>query len=119
MRIINAFFYSCQGLSATWQNEASFRLEIMLTLLVVPLVFYIGKNAIERAVLWFSWFLIPIIELVNSALETTVNRISTDLHPLSGMAKDIGSAAVFLTIVNAAIVWGICCLRCRSVSTTK
>ena len=107
MRLINAFFYSCQGLSAAWHNEASFRLEVIITLLLIPLVFWLGKTRIERALLWFAWILVPLMELVNSGIEAVVNRIGPEWHPLSGMAKDIGSAAVLVAALNAVLIWAI------------
>ena len=89
-RICNAACYSFAGLKAAFQNEAAFRL---------------GEGAIEKALLISSVLLVLIIELVNSAIESAIDRIGSDIHELSGRAKDIGSAAVFLSLLNAALIW--------------
>lgn len=105
MRLLNAFHYSCQGLLAAWNNEASFRLEVLLSLIIIPCVFYFGKTRVERALLWFSWVLVLLTELINSSIEAVVNRIGPEMHTLSGMAKDMGSAAVLVALINASIIW--------------
>jgi len=104
-RIILAFGYSLKGFQQSYQFEAAFRQEVWLSLILVPLGLYLGNSGIERALLVFSWMLVPVIELVNSAIEATVDRISDEQHPLAGRAKDAGSAAVFLSISLAAVVW--------------
>ena len=104
-RLIKAVGYSFSGFKAAFQNEEAFRQEILLIIILVPLAFYIANNTIEMVLLIFSTLLVPIIELVNSAIEATVDRISMKKHKLSMRAKDIGSAAVFLSLVNLITVW--------------
>lgn len=104
-RLVNAISYSFSGFKVAFQKEEAFRQEILLTIILVPLAFYLANNALETALLVFSTFLVPIIELVNSAIEVTVDRISMKKHKLSMRAKDIGSAAVFLSLVNLFTVW--------------
>lgn len=105
-RLINAFNYSRQGLRAAWQHEAAFREECLLALVGLPLAFWLGQDGVERALLAGSVLFVLIVELLNSALEAVVDRISLETHPLSGRAKDIGSAAVLLALGLAALVWG-------------
>ena len=104
-RLTNAVGYSFSGFKVAYQKEEAFRQEILLTIILVLLAFYIANNAIEIVLLIFSTLLVPIIELVNSAIEATVDRISMKKHKLSMRAKDIGSAAVFLSLVNLFTVW--------------
>ena len=96
---------AAQGLAAAWRHEIAFRMEVVAFVLLVPLVFFIGKTAVERALLAGSLLLVLIVELLNSALEATLDRISLEHHPLIGRAKDIASAAVGLSLVNAGAVW--------------
>jgi diacylglycerol kinase (ATP) len=93
------------GLAAAWRHEIPFRLEVMAFVLLIPASFLAGKTAVERALLIGSLLLVLIVELGNSALEAALDRISLESHPLTGRAKDIGSAAVFLALVNAAAIW--------------
>ncbi len=104
-RIINATGYSIAGFKACYQNEAAFRQELLALLLLLPLGLYLGQSGVERALLLGSLLLVPLMELLNSALEAVVDRFGAEQHELSGRAKDIGSAAVFLAISMAAIVW--------------
>ena len=104
-RLTNAVGYSFSGFKFAFQKEEAFRQEILLTIILVPLAIYLANNAVETALLVLSTFLVPIIELVNSAIESTVDRISMKKHKLSMRAKDIGSAAVFLSLVNLFTVW--------------
>lgn len=104
-RLTKAIGYSFSGFRAAFQNEEAFRQEILLIIILVPLAFYIANNAIEIVLLIFSTLLVPIIELINSAIEATVDRISMKKNKLSMRAKDIGSAAVFLSLVNLFTVW--------------
>ena len=104
-RLINAIGYSFSGFKAAFQNEDAFRQEVFLTIVLVPLAFYIANNSLEIVLLLFSSLLVPIIELLNSAIEATVDRISLEQHKLAKRAKDIGSAAVFLSLVNLFAVW--------------
>jgi diacylglycerol kinase (ATP) len=104
-RILLATRYSCQGLREAWRRQAAVRYEICLALLLFPLGGWLGRNGVERALLIGSWLAVIVVELINSAIETVVDRIGSDLHELSGRAKDLGSAAVFCSIVLALTVW--------------
>lgn len=104
-RIWNAAGYSFAGLKAAFQNEAAFRQESVLLLILAPVALWLGEGAIEKVLLISSVLLVLIIELVNSAIESAIDRIGSDIHELSGRAKDIGSAAVFLSLLNAALIW--------------
>ncbi len=103
-RLIKAFGYSLQGLRFGMRQRA-FRLEVIVSCFAIPLAIAVGENGIERALLIGSIFLVMIVELLNSAIEAAIDRISTEHHSLSGMAKDMASAAVLLSIINAAIIW--------------
>lgn len=104
-RLINAIGYSFSGFKVAFKKEDAFRQEVLMTLILVPLAFYISVNTIELVILIFSTLLVPIVELLNSAIEATVDRISLEKHKLAKRAKDIGSAAVFLSLVNLFAVW--------------
>ena len=104
-RIINAGGYSMAGLRACWRHEAAFRQELLGLLLLLPLALYLGQTGVERALLIGSLLLVPLVELLNSALEAVVDRFGDERHELSGRAKDIGSAAVFLAILMAIVIW--------------
>lgn len=104
-RIISASSYSYTGLKVTFKYEAAFRQELLLCVFLCPLAIYIADNALELALLLSSLFLILIVELINSAIEVVVDRFGGEIHELSGRAKDIGSAAVLLTLLNAALIW--------------
>ena len=110
-RIVNAARYSIDGLVAAARNEDAFRQELILAAVFVPLAFWVGRNGVERALLIGSVLLILIVELLNSAIEATVDRISFDNHRLAKRAKDIGSAAVMLSITTAAAVWLLVLIR--------
>ena len=103
---ISAFRWSLSGFRAAL-GEAAFRQELALFLVLAPLGFWLGDNGVERALLIGSLLLVFITELLNSAVEFTVDRIGTDLHPLSKYAKDLGSAAVFVALVNAVVIWAL------------
>ncbi|BEO72954.1 diacylglycerol kinase [Serratia marcescens] len=105
-RIIKAAGYSYKGLSAAWQHEAAFRQELVVTLLAIILAVWLDVGAIARILLIGSVALVMIVEILNSAIEAVVDRISSEHHELSGRAKDMGSAAVSLAIVLALFVWG-------------
>jgi len=107
VRLYRAFGYSMSGLAAAFRHEDAFRQEVVCALVLVPTAFWLDSNALHRTLLVGSVFLVLIVELLNSALEAAVDRISLDRHPLAKQAKDIGSAAVFLAIVNAVVVWVI------------
>lgn len=104
-RIWNAFRYTLQGLAAAFRYEDAFRQEILLALVLVPLAFLATSGGVNHALLIGSVLLVLIVELLNSALEAAVDRISLDNHDLAKRAKDIGSAAVFVSLVNLAVVW--------------
>ncbi|MDR1646845.1 MAG: diacylglycerol kinase [Zoogloeaceae bacterium] len=106
MRLWNAFAYSRRGFVAAWQNEAAFRQEMLLLVVTLPLGFWLGKNGVERALLLGSVLLAPVVELLNSGLEAIVDKTTPELHELAGRAKDMGSAAVLLVLLLAAVVWG-------------
>ena len=103
--LINATRYSFQGLRHAWVNEESFRLEVCVLVVALPVGWVLGKSAVERALLMGSCLLVVVVELLNSAIEATVDRIGTEHHEISGHAKDMGSAAVFCALVLAAMVW--------------
>lgn len=103
--LINATRYSVKGLRYAWANEAAFRYEIYVLVVALPAAWFVGKGAVERALMIGSVLLVVVVELINSAIETTVDRVSKDHHELSGHAKDLASAAVFVSIVLAATVW--------------
>ena len=104
-RMIKASEYSWQGLCAAWRHEAAFREEVLLLLLLLPLGLYLGDGGVEKALLVGSALLLPLVELLNSALEAAVDRLGDEYHELSGRAKDMGSAAVALCILLVATVW--------------
>lgn len=104
-RVINAFFYSMDGLTAAYRNEDAFRQEFWLAVVLIPLALWLDVGALGKAMMIASVLLVLIVELLNSAIEATVDRISLDRHALAKRAKDIGSAAVLLSLVNVAIVW--------------
>jgi len=104
-RLINAAGYSLSGLAAAARHEDAFRQELLLAAVLVPLGLWLGASGVERALLVGSVLLVLIVELVNSAVEATVDRVSLDDHSLAKRAKDIGSAAVMLSLVNVGAVW--------------
>lgn len=106
-RLVKAFGYSMQGFVAAWRNEAAVRQEAAATLVLVPLALWLGGSGVERALLIGSWLLVPLTELLNSAIEAIVDLCSPEPHELAGRAKDIGSAAVLLAIFTAATIWGL------------
>jgi len=106
-RIWNAAIYSVYGIRAAWKHEAAFRQELVLCLLLVPAAFWVGVNATERALLIGSCLLVVVVELLNSAIEAAIDRIGGDLHTLSGRAKDMGSAAVFVSLLLVVLCWGL------------
>lgn len=106
-RIINAAGYSFCGLRAAWRGEAAFRQEVMLVAIMLPLALFLGKNGMERALLISVCLIVLVAELLNSAIEAVVDRIGPEHHPLAGAAKDLGSAAVFVSLVLVVMVWGL------------
>jgi diacylglycerol kinase (ATP) len=104
-RLMRAMTCSWAGLTAAWKNEEAFRQELILALVMVPLGLWLGDSGVERALLVGSVVLVVLVELLNTAVEVVVNRISTGHHELSGLAKDLGSAAVLVSLVHAVVVW--------------
>jgi len=104
-RFIEAAKYSWQGMVAAYKNEEAFRQETILALALTPIAFFIADTGVELALLLASLILVIVVELLNSGIEAVVDRIGLEKHELSGRAKDIGSAAVFFSLVNVAIVW--------------
>jgi diacylglycerol kinase (ATP) len=104
-RIVHAAGYSAAGLRAAYRGESAFRQEIWLAVVLVPFAFWLGRGWLEVSVLIGSVALVLIVELLNSAVEATVDRISFELHDLSKVAKDFGSAAVMLSLVLCAGIW--------------
>lgn len=104
-RILNATGYSWLGLKATYRHEAAFRQELGLLCVLFPLALWLGEGGLEYALLIGSCLLVLIVELLNSAIEAVVDRIGSEHHELSGRAKDIGSAAVFVALLNVLFVW--------------
>jgi diacylglycerol kinase (ATP) len=104
-RILNACVFSYYGYKATWQNEEAFRQEVLLFLVTTPLALWLGDTVIEKLLLIGSMVLVLLVELLNSAVEAVVDRVGLEHHELSGRAKDIGSAAVNLSLIWAAVTW--------------
>jgi diacylglycerol kinase (ATP) len=104
-RIILAFGYSLQGFKSTFQHEAAFRQELLLAAILIPIACYVDVSQLERILLITPLFLVLIIEIINSAIEAVVDRISTEKHELSGRAKDMGSAAVLIALFLTAYIW--------------
>ena len=106
-RIYKAAGYTVKGLTAAWNNEAAFRQESVAAVIAIILAFWLDVGAIARILLICSVVLVLIVEVINSAIEAVVDRIGSEYHELSGRAKDMGSAAVLLSIFVALITWGI------------
>ena len=106
-RVMYAFGYSMKGFKACYEVEEAFRQEVFLLIPLVPLGLWLGENPVERAMLVGSLLVVPIVELLNSAIEANVDRIGTERHELSGRAKDIASAAVFSSILLCVTVWAL------------
>ncbi|MFZ2269739.1 MAG: diacylglycerol kinase [Azonexus sp.] len=105
VRLWNALGYSRDGLAAAWQNEAAFREELLLAVIAIPLAFYLAHSGVERALMVGSIILVLIVEILNSGLEAVVDKASPEKHELAKRAKDMGSAAVLLSLLNAATIW--------------
>ncbi|MBB1485564.1 diacylglycerol kinase [Oceanospirillum sediminis] len=103
--LIHSTRYSIKGLKAAVVHEAAFRQELLLCLIMVPAAIWLGQTVIERLILIVSCLLILIVELINSAIEAVVDRIGPEYHELSGRAKDLGSAAVLVSLVCTCLVW--------------
>lgn len=105
IRLYKATGYSIKGLKSAFKYEQAFRLECYILLIALPLALWLSTTALEFCLLIGSWFFVMIVEMLNSALEATVDRIGMEKHELSGRAKDIGSAAVMLSTILSAGVW--------------
>jgi diacylglycerol kinase (ATP) len=106
-RLWHATLYSLAGIRAAWKHEAAFRQEVILSLVLAPIAFWLGSSTVERIMLIGSCLIVLITELLNSAVEAAIDRISDDQHRLSARAKDLGSAAVFISLWLAIITWGL------------
>ncbi|MGB1077565.1 MAG: diacylglycerol kinase [Bdellovibrionales bacterium] len=106
-RLINAFKFSMAGFRSCFKTEEAFRQELFLLIIATPLALWLGDTGVERALLIGAIFLVMITELLNSAVERVVDRISFEKHELSKEAKDIGSAAVLLSLICASCIWGL------------
>jgi diacylglycerol kinase (ATP) len=110
-RLIRAVRYSYTGLRDAFVDEPAFRLEILLSLILIPIAVWLGEDNVERALMIGTLMLVLIVELLNSAIESAVDRISTGLHDLSRKAKDLGSAAVFVSLALVIVVWALTLLN--------
>ena len=106
-RLWNALHYSIDGLRAAYRHEDAFRQEVWLAVLLIPVAVLLPGSGIGKALMIGSVLLVLVVELLNSAVEATVDRISLENHRLAKRAKDIGSAAVLVSLVNVAVVWGL------------
>ncbi len=107
LRIKKALSCSIKGLKAAWNNEQAFRQELFLCIILIPIALVLGETGLERGVMLGCLILVLIVEVINTAIEAIVDRISSEHHILSGLAKDLGSAAVTLSLLNCCIVWGL------------
>ncbi len=106
-RIWNAFLYSMEGISAAFRHETAFRQEVLLAVILIPTALLLPVNGTGKALMLGSVLLVLIVELINSAIEAVVDRISPEHHPLAKRAKDFGSAAVFLSLINVPLIWAL------------
>jgi diacylglycerol kinase (ATP) len=106
-RIFNALMYSLDGMKAALQYEDAFRQEMLLSVVLIPLALYLDRNAVERVLMIASVLFVLVVELLNSAVEAAVDRISLEHHHLIKRAKDMGSAAVLVSLINVLVVWGL------------
>ncbi|MBU1236197.1 MAG: diacylglycerol kinase [Gammaproteobacteria bacterium] len=106
-RLWNAFFYTLDGLRAAYRHEDAFRQEVWLAVVMIPLAFLLPATGVGRALMVTSVLLVIIVELVNSAIEAAIDRISLEKHSLSKRAKDIGSAAVMIALINVVVTWAL------------
>ncbi|MCK5708248.1 MAG: diacylglycerol kinase [Candidatus Aureabacteria bacterium] len=111
MRLWNALFYSYDGLREAFKNEEAFRQELLLSVVLIPIAIILPISFISKALMISSVIFLLIVELLNSAIEAIVDRISTEKHPLAKRAKDMGSAAVLLSIINLTVIWVFCLLQ--------
>jgi len=106
-RIFKAAVWSWQGLRAAWLHESSFRLEVYLLAVLAPLALWLGQTPVERALMIGSMLLVLAMELANSAIEAVIERYGSEFHEMAGRAKDMGSAAVFVLMMNVLVCWAL------------
>jgi len=106
-RLLRAAACSRQGFRYIWESEEAFRQEVLLCILLLPAGWILGEGGVERALLIGSVLLVPLVEVLNTAIECTIDRIGPEFHELSGNAKDLGSSAVILSICITVVVWGL------------
>ena len=106
-RVLKAAVWSLQGLASAWYHESSFRLEVYLFVLLAPLAWWLGAGPVERVLLVAPMMLVLVVELLNSAIEAVIERYGAEHHELAGRAKDMGSAAVFLSMLLVVFTWGV------------
>jgi diacylglycerol kinase (ATP) len=104
-RVWNALFYSFEGLKAAYRHEDAFRQEVLLAAILIPAAIFMPANGLGKALMVASVLLVLIVELLNSAIEATVDRVSLENHRLAKRAKDIGSAAVLISLLDVVVVW--------------
>lgn len=106
-RLVKAFNHSLSGLQQAFEGETAFRQEVVLAFLLMPVAFIVPVDVTQRALLVMSIMMVLVVEMINSAIEATVDRVSLDKHPLAKRAKDMGSAAVLLVLANALLIWSV------------
>ena len=106
-RMLKAAKWSIQGLAAAWLHESSFRLEVYLFVLLAPLACWLGETPVERVLMIGSMLMVLSVELLNSSIEALIERYGPEFHELAGRAKDMGSAAVFVLMLNVLLIWGL------------
>ena len=106
-RIINATIFSMAGFRVAWRDEAAFRQELLLCVVLIPTAFWLGRTAVERSLLIGSCLIVLIVELLNTGIENVVDRFGEERHRLSGQAKDMGSAAVFVSLMLTLVIWSL------------
>tara|TARA_R110000787_G_scaffold31696_1_gene83873 strand:- start:907 stop:1266 length:360 start_codon:yes stop_codon:yes gene_type:complete len=106
-RLLRAWRVSYKGLAWALREEEAFRIEFVLFVLLAPLALWLGDSGLERAVLLLSLLLVLLVELLNTAVEAAIDRIGKEHHPLSGLAKDLGSAAVHISLLQVPVIWGL------------
>jgi diacylglycerol kinase (ATP) len=106
-RLYKAFFYSVDGLTEAFKTEPAFRIEILIAVILIPLALFLDITNVEQCLMIGSILLVIIVELINSGIEAIVDRISKEKHPLSKKAKDVGSAAVLVSALNAVVIWAL------------
>lgn len=106
-RVWNALHYSLDGLKAAYRHEDAFRQEVLLALFLIPLALWLPRSGLEKALLIASVLAVLVVELLNSAVEAVVDRVSLENHHLAKRAKDIGSAAVLISLLAVALIWGL------------